>query len=102
MKLEDDNFKVPPSRWLDQIRADIRVWHWSLRADQDYVYWVSDFICHCWVRDPCELGRCENSACLPYLASERDEQRLHYALVAEAWNCLEVLNGSFADEHSTL
>lgn len=32
----------------------------------------------------------------------RDEQRQHYAALAEAWNRLEALNGSFADEHSTL
>jgi len=101
MKPEDGNFKVPPSRWLDQTQADIRVWHLSLRADHDYVHWVFDFICHFEMRNPRELGACENSALL-YLASKRDGQRLHYASVAEAWNRLEVLNGSFADEHSTL
>ncbi|PKO86127.1 MAG: plasmid maintenance protein CcdB [Betaproteobacteria bacterium HGW-Betaproteobacteria-12] len=33
---------------------------------------------------------------------QRDEQRQHYAALAAAWNRLEELNGSFADEHSTL
>jgi len=32
----------------------------------------------------------------------RDELRQHYAALAAAWNRLDALNGSFADEHSTL
>lgn len=72
MKPDSVNSDVSPSRLLDQVRAAIRVRHYSLRTEQAYVHWVVRFIRHCGMRHPRELGAREVFAYLSYLASERD------------------------------
>lgn len=90
MKPDSVNSDVSPSRLLDQVRAAIRVRHYSLRTEQAYVHWVVRFIRHCGMRHPRELGAREVSAYLSYLASERDvaaatQQQALSALTNRFW-----------------
>ena len=72
MKPDTPNIDAAPSRLLDQVRAAIRVRHYSLRTEQAYVHWIVRFIRYCGMRHPRELGAREVSTYLSYLASERD------------------------------
>ncbi|MBS1143415.1 MAG: integrase [Proteobacteria bacterium] len=57
---------------MDQVRAAIRIRHYSIRTEQAYVHWIASFIRYCGMRHPQELGGREVTAYLSYLASERD------------------------------
>ena len=61
-----------PPRLLDQVRAKIRVKHYSLRTEQAYVDWIKRFILFNGKRHPAELGAGEVEAFLTYLASVRE------------------------------
>lgn len=52
---------------LDQVRAKIRVKHYSIRTEQAHVDWIKRFIVH---RHPRDLGAVEVEALLTYLAAE--------------------------------
>ncbi len=43
-------------RLLDQVRAKIRVKHYSIRTEQAYVDWIKRFILHFDKRHPNEMG----------------------------------------------
>ena len=59
-------------RLLDQVRAAIRVRHYSIRTEQAYVHWVSAFIRFQGMRHPRDMGSREVTAYLSHLASERN------------------------------
>src|SRR5215203_4112390 len=59
------------SRLLDQVRERIRYCHYSLRTEQNYVYWIRFFIRFSGLRHPRAMGVREVEAFLTHLASER-------------------------------
>ena len=61
-----DAFREP--RLLDQVRAKIRVKHYSIRTEQAYVDWIKRFVLHHGKRHPAELGAGHVEAFLSYLA----------------------------------
>ena len=58
-------------RLLDQLRAELRVRHYSLRTESVYVDWVRRFIFFHGKRHPRGLGAAEVGAFLSHLATER-------------------------------
>jgi integron integrase len=60
-----------PPKLLDQVRARIRVMHYSIRTEQAYVDWARRFILFHNKRHPAEMGKTELEAFLSYLAVER-------------------------------
>ncbi|TDN49680.1 integron integrase [Azoarcus indigens] len=58
-------------RLLDQVRERIRYKHYSLRTEQQYVYWVRAFVRFHGVRHPREMGATEVEQFLSWLATER-------------------------------
>jgi integron integrase len=61
-----------PVRLLDQLRAQVRTRHYSIRTEQVYVDWVKRYIYHHGRRHPRELGAREVEAFLSHLAVDRD------------------------------
>lgn len=59
-------------RLLDQMRALIRVKHYSLRTEKSYLYWVKFFIRWSGMRHPADMGAPEIESFLSMLASERN------------------------------
>lgn len=57
---------------LDQVRARLRVKHYSLRTEQAYIGWIRRFILANGKRHPRELGGPEIEAFLTRLATERN------------------------------
>lgn len=57
-------------RLLDQVRAALRVRHYSLRTEAAYVQWIRRFILFHGTRHPRELGAEEISSFLSHLATE--------------------------------
>ena len=55
---------------LDQVRARIRVKHYSIRTEQAYVDWIKRFMVHFDKRHPRDLGAVEVEAFLTRLAVE--------------------------------
>ncbi len=64
---------APPQKpkILDQLRAVIRLRHYSIRTEEAYTQWVKRFIFFHGKRHPEEMGRAEVEAFLTYLAVER-------------------------------
>lgn len=60
-----------PVKLLDRLRQHIRFKHYSLRTEQQYVYWVRFFIRFHRLRHPAEMGAPEITAFLTYLANDR-------------------------------
>ena len=58
-------------RLLDQLRECIRYKHYSIRTEQQYVFWVKSFVRFHDLRHPSEMGAAEVRAFLMWLASER-------------------------------
>lgn len=58
-------------RLLDQVRERIRYKHYSLRTEQQYVYWVRAFVRFHTLRHPREMGAPEVEQFLSWLAVER-------------------------------
>jgi len=58
-------------RLLDQLRERIRYKHYSLRTEQQYVYWVRAFVRFHGLRHPREMGAPEVERFLSWLAAER-------------------------------
>jgi len=56
---------------LDQLRERIRYFHYSLRTEQAYVYWVRMFIRFNGLRHPSSMGGPEVETFLSWLANER-------------------------------
>ncbi|HET7160156.1 MAG TPA: integron integrase [Burkholderiales bacterium] len=63
-------YSVQPVRLLDQLRAVIRLKHYSLRTEEAYVYWVRRFVRFCGLRHPRECGAAEVTSFLTHLANE--------------------------------
>ena len=55
---------------LDQVRARIRVKHYSIRTEQAYVDWIKRFIVHFGKRHPRDLGAAEVEAFLTHFEVE--------------------------------
>ena len=58
-------------RLQEQIRAVMRVHHYSIRTEKSYWYWIRYFIRFHQLRHPLELGAAEVNAFLTWLAVER-------------------------------
>jgi hypothetical protein len=64
--------RVPtPSPFLEQVRAAIRVRHYSISTEESYLFWVRRFILLHGKRHPRELGEPEVGAFLAYLDVDR-------------------------------
>lgn len=61
---------VHPPRLLDQVRDRIRLKHYSLRTERQYIQWVKRFILFHGKRHPREMGAAEVEAFLTHLAVE--------------------------------
>jgi integron integrase len=56
---------------LEQVRAAIRVRHYSIRTEETYVHWIRRFILFHGKRHPREMGEAEVGAFLSHLAVEK-------------------------------
>ncbi len=63
------NNNTPP-KLLDQVRDRIRVKHYSIRTETQYVQWIKRFILFHGKRHPIEMGAAEVEAFLTHLAVE--------------------------------
>ncbi|WP_338846277.1 integron integrase [Massilia sp. W12] len=61
---------TPPPKLLDQLRAKIRLRHYSIRTETQYVHWVRRFILFHGKRHPKDMGGPEVEAFLSNLALE--------------------------------
>ncbi len=59
---------APPVKLLDQVRAKIRLKHYSIRTEQAYADWIKRFILYFDKRHPTELGAHEVEQFLTHLA----------------------------------
>jgi integron integrase len=59
-----------PSKLLDQVRERIRVKHYSIRTEKQYMHWIKRFILYHGERHPQEMGMAEVEAFLTHLAVE--------------------------------
>ena len=62
---------VQQPRLLDQVRARLRVLHYSIRTEQAYVDWIKRYIKYFDKRHPRDLGAGHGERFLSYLATER-------------------------------
>ncbi len=62
----------PPPKLLDQLRAEIRLRHYSIRTEDSYADWARRFILFHGKRHPKEMGVLEVTAFLTHLAVERN------------------------------
>jgi integrase len=62
---------APKPKLLDQVRAAIRLRHYSLRTEEAYVQWIKRFIFFHGKRHPLEMGEQEVTHFLSALAVER-------------------------------
>jgi hypothetical protein len=58
-------------RLREQVRAVMRVHHYSIRTEKSYWYWIRYFIRFHQLRHPLEMGALEVNAFLSWLAVER-------------------------------
>lgn len=61
-----------PPKLLDQVRDKIRVKHYSIRTETQYIQWIKRFIYFHGKRHPRDLGASEVEAFLSHLATERN------------------------------
>ena len=61
---------LPPPKLLDQVRDLIRLKHYSIRTETQYVQWIRRFILFHGKRHPREMGGAEVEAFLTHLAVE--------------------------------
>ncbi len=57
-----------PRKFLDQVRDQIWLKHYSYRTEQTYVYWIRRYILFHNKRHPAEMGGAELEAFLTHLA----------------------------------
>ena len=57
---------------LDQVSAELRVRHYSLRTERTYVDWIKEFVFFHDRRHPAEMGAAEINAFLTHLAVQRN------------------------------
>ncbi|MDZ4202071.1 MAG: integron integrase [Gallionella sp.] len=70
MGSETTPLEPPPPKLLDQVRGKIRVKHYSIRTETQYVHWIKRFIFFHGKRHPKDLGAAEVEAFLTHLATE--------------------------------
>jgi integrase len=58
----------PPPKLLDQVRDRLRLKHYSIRTEAQYVHWIRRFILFHDKRHPANMGAVEVEAFLTYLA----------------------------------
>ncbi|MGZ8246636.1 integron integrase [Methylomagnum sp.] len=61
-----------PPKLLDQVRAKLRLKHYSLRTERAYTDWIKRYILFHGKRHPKDMGAAEIQAFLSHLATERD------------------------------
>ena len=66
-----DSPSEPRLTLLDAVRREIRTRHFSIRTEQQYVYWVRWFVRHFQRRHPRDMGAAEVQSFLAMLANER-------------------------------
>jgi len=59
-------------RLMDQVRADLRVRHYSLSTERTYCHWIRRFIRWAGMRHPANMGAAEVQAFLSHLATTDD------------------------------
>ncbi|HHM04637.1 MAG TPA: integron integrase [Gammaproteobacteria bacterium] len=91
-----------PSPFLSQVRAAIRVRHYSIRTEEAYVTWIKRFIFFHDKRHPRELGDGEVEAFLTFLAVDRNVSPSTQNQALNALNFLykEVLKSPLGKIHS--
>jgi integron integrase len=60
------------SQFMDEVRAAIRMRHYSIRTEQAYLDWIRRFILYQGKRHPRDMGEAEVATFLHHLATERD------------------------------
>ena len=60
------------SPFLERVRSQIRLRHYSIRTEQSYLHWIYRFILFHNKRHPAEMGSAEITAFLSHLATERN------------------------------
>lgn len=68
MQYPSDNLPKQEPKLLDQVRAKIRLKHYSIRTEQAYTDWVRRFILHFGKKHPREMGAAEVEQFLTHLA----------------------------------
>lgn len=63
-----ESSSTPPPRLLDVVRDRLRLKHYSIRTEQQYVNWIRRFVLFHDKRHPREMGATEVSAFLTHLA----------------------------------
>jgi len=66
--MTDKDTSAAEPRLLDQVRARIRLKHYSIRTETAYVDWIRRFILFHGKRHPREMGKLEAEAFLSHLA----------------------------------
>jgi len=69
-KMTGDSNIAPPPKLLDQVRDRLRVKHYSIRTETQYLQWIRRFILFHDKRHPKEMGATEIEAFLTHLAVE--------------------------------
>jgi len=82
------------SPFLDQVRAAIRVRHYSIRTEKSYIRWIVRFIRFHAYRHPEDMGEAEVAAFLSYLAIRRS---VAAATQNQAFNALVFLYKAVLD-----
>jgi len=59
-------------KFLDEVRSQIRIRHYSIRTEKAYVYWIGNFIRHNGLRHPAQLGSTEIGSYLSHLVVNRN------------------------------
>ena len=82
---------------LDQVRAAIRLRHYSLRTEEAYLQWIKRYILYHGKRHPNEMGEAEITQFLSWLATDRDvaASTQNQALSALSFLYKNVLNVEF-------
>jgi len=69
-EMTGDSNIAPPPKLLDQVRDRLRVKHYSIRTETQYLQWIRRFILFHDKRHPKEMGATEIEAFLTHLAVE--------------------------------
>ena len=77
------------SELLDQLRAKIRLKHYSIRTEEAYVRWCKRFILFHHKRHPAEMGAPEVEQYLTHLVVTEAEPLIAYILSSVTWRVAE-------------
>lgn len=96
----DDPFQAAKSpKLLDEVRADLRVRHYSLRTENAYLNWIHRFIRYHGNRHPSEMDEKEINDYLKHLAVDRNvsASTQNQALCAVVYLYKRILNREIGD-----